>query len=331
MSRRVLVTDYAWPDLERERAALAPLDVELVEAPTGAEDELAELARDAVAILTCWKPVTRVVLEAAPACVTVARYGVGLDNIDVAAATELGMIVSNVPDFCIDEVADHTMALILAHARHLFAFAQQTASGGWDNDATGPMHRLRGRTLGLVGYGRLAQATATRAAPFGFEVLAWSRTLGTGPRGVARGVATLDELLAASDVVSLHVPHSPETDRIIDASAVARMKRGAYLVNTSRGRLIDVDALADAIRAGHLAGAALDVMPEEPPAVDHPLRTLPGVTMTPHAAFDSVESRLDLQDKAAANVATVLAGGIPATTVNRAVLGQPNLRLALPR
>jgi D-3-phosphoglycerate dehydrogenase len=324
----VLVTDYAWPDLDRERAALAPHDVELVAAATGAEDELVALAGDVVAILTCWKPVTRAVLEAAPACVTVARYGVGLDNIDVAAATELGMIVSNVPDFCIDEVADHTMALILAHARHLFAFASQTAGGGWDNDATGPMHRLRGQTVGLIGYGRLAQATAVRAAAFGFDVIAWSRSLGVGPRGSARGVASLDELLATSDVVSLHVPHTPATDRIIDAEALARMKPGAYLVNTSRGRLIDVDDLADALRTGHLAGAGLDVMPTEPPPADHPLRTMPGVIMTPHAAFDSLESRVDLQDKAAANVATVLTGSVPATTVNPSVLDQANLRLS---
>jgi D-3-phosphoglycerate dehydrogenase len=323
----VLVTDYAWPDLERERAALAPHDVELVAASTGDVDELIELAGDVEAILTCWKPVTREVLEGASECLTVARYGVGLDNIDVAAASELGMIVSNVPDFCVDEVADHTMALILAHHRHLLAFAAQTAAGGWDNDATGPMHRLRGQTLGLVGFGRLAQATAARAVGFGLDVIAWSRSLGEGPRGAARGVASLEQLLATSDVVSLHVPHAPSTDRLIDAEALARMKRGAYLVNTSRGRLVDVDALADAIRSGHLAGAGLDVMPDEPPAPDHPLRHLAGVTMTPHAAFDSVESRIDLQDKAAANVASVLEGTVPATIVNPEVLDHPGLRL----
>ena len=327
MTRRVLVTDYAWPDLERERVALAPFGVELVEATTGDEDELVELARDVVAILTCWKPVTRAVLEAAPDCLTVARYGVGLDNIDVVAAGELGMIVSNVPDFCIDEVADHTMALILAHHRHVIAFAAQTSSGGWDNDATGPMHRLRGQTLGLVGFGRLGQATAARAVGFGLEVIAWSRSLGDGARGSVRGVASLDELLATSDIVSLHVPHTPSTDRLIDADALAQMKPGAYLVNTSRGRLIDVDALAHAVRSGQLAGAGLDVMPDEPPPADHPLRGLPGITMTPHAAFDSVESRIDLQNKAAANVAAILDGVVPATIVNPEVLDNPRLRL----
>lgn len=167
MTHTVLVTDAAWPTLSPERAVLRTVDAELLVAQTGEEDELIALVPSADAILTCWKPVTAAVLQAAMRCRTVARYGVGLDNVDVAAATALGMVVSNVPMFCTTEVADHTMALVLAHARHIVPFATSVAAGGWDNTSAGPLRRLRGRVFGLVGYGRIAREVAHRARAFG--------------------------------------------------------------------------------------------------------------------------------------------------------------------
>jgi D-3-phosphoglycerate dehydrogenase / 2-oxoglutarate reductase len=329
---RVLVTDYAWPDLEPERAVLAAIGAELVVAERGDEDELTVLAADADAILTCWKPVSQQVLEAAHRCVTVARYGVGLDNIDVAAATRLGIVVSHVPEFCTAEVADHTLALILAHARHVVGFAGETARGRWDNKAFGPMRRLRGRVLGLVGFGRVAREVASRAQAFGFDVLAFSRsTAGSPPAHGVRFAASLDEVLQAADVLSLHVPLTPGTRRLIGPRELRLMKTDAVLVNTSRGALVDEDALLAALRADDIAGAALDVLDGEPPSPGHPLIGWPTVVMTPHAAFDSVESIAELQDTAARNVAVTLTGGLPDALANPEVLTSAALRVGARR
>jgi D-3-phosphoglycerate dehydrogenase len=268
------------------------------------------------------------VLEAAGRCVTVARYGVGLDNIDIETATRLGIVVSNVPSFCTDEVADHTMALVLAHARHVVPFATGTAGGRWDNRAHGPMHRLRGRVLGLVGYGAIARKVAVRARAFGFEVIAYSRARSGEPSGDGvRFAADLPELLAIADVVSLHVPLTPATRGLIGRAELAVMKPGAVLVNTARGALVDEATLIEALRDGQLGGAALDVLDGEPPAQGHPLPGMPTVIVTPHAAFDSVEAIAELQKCAARNVAAVLLGRPPATIVNREVLDQAELRM----
>lgn len=326
MSRCALVTDYAWPSLDPERAILGEAGLELLVAETGDEDELVELAVDAEAILTNWKKVPARVLERATRCATVARYGVGIDNIDVAAATELGIVVTNVPDYCIDEVAEHTLALLLALGRRIVAFAEQTRSGGWDNQGGGVLRRQRGRTLGLVGYGRIARAVAARARGLGFVVLAWSPRLAPGIHDGVEGVGSIDELLARSDAVSLHAPLTEETRRMIGREQLARMRPDALLINTARGALIDEEALHDALVGGAIGGAGLDVMSEEPPPVDHPLRSTPGVVMTPHAAFYSVESIEELQQKTAANVIAVLAGTAVPTIVNPAVLGRANLR-----
>jgi D-3-phosphoglycerate dehydrogenase len=313
----VLITDYAWPSLDIERDVLAAAGASLRVAQSGDERELVELAADADAILTCFRPVTAAVLDAAPRCLTVARYGVGLDNIDVAHADRLGMVVTNVPDYCVDEVSDHAAALILALARNVVPFARDVADGRWDNTAHGPMHRLRGRTLGLVGYGAIARSLATKMRAFGMDVLAYTPSLTTNQDlDVA---ASLDELLTRADVVSLHVPLGPTTKGLIDARELDLMKPGSYLVNTARGAVVDSDALSAALRSGHLAGAALDVLPTEPPASDDPLLHAPNLILTPHAAFDSVEAVQELQRKAATNVLDILQGRRPAYVINPAV------------
>ena len=328
MSKSVLVTDYAWPSLDPERAILDAAGAELVVAETGDEDELADLASDADAILTNWKPVTARVLANATRCLTVARYGVGLDNIDVAAATELGVVVTNVPDFCVDEVSDHALALVLTLSRRIVDFAGQTRSGGWDNKGFGDMHRLRGQTLGLIGFGRIARRVAGKARPFGYRVLAYSPSLTPGTHdGVT--AASFEQVLRSSDVVSLHAPATPSTRNMIGETELAMMRPGSLLVNTARGALVDEDALRSALMDGQLGGAGLDVMDEEPPPPDHPLRSTPGVVMTPHASFYSVESVQELQETAAGNVVAVLSGRLPGTVVNPDVLTSPHLRTQL--
>jgi D-3-phosphoglycerate dehydrogenase len=326
--RRVLVTDYAWPDLDIERAVLARAGAEIVVAQTGVEPELLDIAPSVDAIVTCWKMVSAAVLQAAARCVTVARAGVGTDNIDVAAASALGMVVTRVPDYCVEDVAEHTLALILALSRQIVPLAEQTRAGDWDNRSFGAPRRLSGRVLGLVGFGRIGRAVAERAIPFGMEVRTWTRR---PPADLPPGVehfAALDQLLSGADIVSLHLPLAQDTRQLIDARRLALMKNSAVLVNTSRGSLVDEAALTAALERGQLGGAALDVLEREPPPSPH-LARLPGVIVTPHAAFYSDRSIPALQRRTATNVADVLEGRLPASdyVVDPEVLTSPGCRM----
>lgn len=330
MSYRVLITDYAWPNLDLERAILNEVGAEIVVAPNGTAEEIIALASDVDAILTCWKQVPAAALDVATRCRIVSRYGIGLDNIPVAHATELGMVVTNVPDFCLDEVAEHTLALLMACGRRIVPHVDATRQGVWNQALAGGMPRLRGQVLGLVGYGNLAQAVAERARAFGLEIIAYTPRLAAdalAPWG--RATNDLGELLAVADYVSLHVPLTDATRGMIDADALARMKPTAYLINTARGAVVDEDALLAALENGQLAGAALDVMGSEPPPPDHPLLRHPHVIATPHVAFYSEAAIVDLATKAARHVAQALRGEVPARVVNSSVLAQPNCRLTM--
>ena len=326
---RVLVTDYAWPSLDVEREVLSAADAELVVAETGEADELIRLAEDVDAILTCWKSVPPEALDAAAGCRIVSRYGIGLDNIPVAHATKLGIPVTNVPDFCLDEVSDQAMALLLDCARQITQMASKTRAGVWDRRTRTPIPRLRTQTLGIVGYGRIARALVPKALSFGLEIVVYT------PRLAAEAVKpwgevaeSLEALLARADYVSLHAPLTPETERMIDEAALRRMKPTAYLINTARGGLVDEAALAHALTAGWIAGAGLDVLTEEPPSPDNPLLALDNVIVTPHAAFYSEPAIHELAYKAALHVAQALRGEQPDNIVNPAVLNQDNFRLA---
>jgi D-3-phosphoglycerate dehydrogenase len=329
VSARVLVTDHAWPSLEIERAILAEAGAELVVA--GPEEaELIELAAGADAILTNWRRVPEAALDAAVRCLVVARYGVGLDNIPVERATELGMIVANVPDFCVEEVSDHAMALLLACARRIVTFARSTRAGAWDLAGLGQgLPRLRGQRLGIVGYGNTARTLIPKAQGFGLDVVVCTPRLQAG-RDASTDVETtgdLEHLLATSDYVSLHAPATPETAGLIGEAELRAMKPTASLINTSRGALVDEDALLRALQEGWIAGAALDVLATEPARAGHPLLALDNAIVTPHAAFYSETAIAELETKAARNVAAVLRGELPATIVNPAVLALPAYRL----
>ena len=332
---RVLVTDFAWPSLDVERSILSELGAALVVARTGEEAELIELSHDADAILTNWKRVPEPAVRAAPRCQVIGRYGVGVDNIPVQLATELGIVVANVPDFCVGEVADHAMALLLACARRLVRFTSETRAGVWSLKHAPGLPRLAEQTLGIVGFGRIAQALVPRARGFGLRVLVFTPRLAAagavpGELGAEVDVAaSLDELLAAADYVSLHVPATTRSAGLIGERALAQMKPTAYLINTSRGALIDEDALARALAEQRIAGAALDVLSREPPPPDLPLLGAPNLILTPHAAFYSDASIHEVQTRAATNVATVLAGDVPEHVVNPAVLEADTLRMRL--
>jgi D-3-phosphoglycerate dehydrogenase len=317
----VLVTDHPAPDTAIETTMLETIGAVLRVAPTGAEDELVAMATDADAILTCFKHVTPAVVRAAPNLRVIGRYGVGVDNIAVSTASELGIPVTNVPVYCVDEVAEHALALILTLARGTALYDASVRDGAWDLSLGMPLHRIAGSTLGIVGFGHIGQALATRARSLGLDLLVNDRSATqaeVAPFGAT--LVGLDELMAASDVVSLHVPLTPETTGLIDARRIALMRPGAILINCARGAIVDLDALAEALAERRIAGAGLDVfVPERLPA-DHPLVGLRNVALTPHVAFYSEESIAELQTRATQNVIDVLTGVRPEHIVNAAEL-----------
>ncbi len=314
MPHRVLITDRPWSDLDIERKLLEPAGWEIVEAPDGEEETLVEMARDVDAIATCWAHVTARVIDAAGHCRHIARTGIGLDNIDIPAATAKGIPVTNVPDYCVSEVADHALGLLLACARNIAFFHLRTKQGAYELSAGPPMRRLCEQTLGLVGFGRIAQDMRTKAMALGLTVIANSKSgnnYGTGCEMVS-----LEELLARSDYVSLHAPLTAETEQLIDVIALSRMKQGACLINTSRGGLVDEKALWMSLRMERLRMVALDVFEPEPPDLSQPLFRDERVIVTPHAAFVSEQSLRELRERVARQIIDVLEGRRPEHIVN---------------
>ena len=317
----VAVTDSVFPSLEPEHRVLDPLGVELRPGQCRSEEEIIALAQEADAVLNCYAKMTARVIGELKRCRVIARYGIGVDNVDLVAATRARILVTNVPDYCVDEVSDHALALLLALARRVVAADQTVKGGAWDVVAHAGIRRLRGQTLGLLGFGKTARALAAKAQALGMQALAVDPFVNVETMVRLSVRATdMDTLLAQSDVVSVHVPLSPETRGIVGECALARMKPTAFLINTSRGGLVDERALAAALKAGRLAGAALDVLATEPPPADHPLRQVPNVILTPHLAFYSRDSVVELQTKAAEEVARALRGEPPRSPVNPDVL-----------
>jgi D-3-phosphoglycerate dehydrogenase len=296
----VLLTDRAWPDDRVERKVLESAGFHLVSGgpePADASTIDALVAEhQPAAILTCWAPVSATAIGSSAALRCVARMGVGLDNIDVTAATRRGVAVTNVPDYCVEEVSDHAVGLVLAWTRGLVAADREVRAGQW-NPASTSLRRLSALTCGVVGFGRIGRRTAEKL-----------RALGT--RVVTSRPSPLDQLLAASNVVILHAPLTEETNHLIGARELALMPAGSLLVNVSRGGLVDTDALAASLHAGHLGGAGLDVLESEP-AVPDRLLEHPAVIITPHIAFSSDASLVELRRGAAEEVVRVLRGEAP--------------------
>ena len=329
MTKKVLVTDYVWPSVEPERAVLAKVGAELVVAPDGSEETLTELARDVDGILTCFAKVTENVVRAAEKCVAIGRYGVGVDNIDVETATELGIVVTYVPDYCVDEVSDHVLALLLAWNRRVVLFDRATKTRGWGSEGLGMrIMRLGGKRLGVVGFGRIGKAACRKALAFGMEVLATDPYL-TPDVATEHGARMVDlpELLHESDFLTVHSPLTPETRNMIGKAELEQMKPEAFLINAARGGLIDEDALYDALTSGRIAGAGLDVVEDAAPSLDHRLLQLENVIVTPHTAFFSQEAVLELEERAAGEVAAVFQGRMPDNVVNPDVLSHCRAKL----
>ena len=308
--------------LDGERAALAEIGCELVEAGDASPAALAEQAARADALLVCFAQVPREVVEAAGrgGCRIIARYGIGVDNVDVEAATRAGILVTNVPDYCLDEVADHAMALLLATARGIVPAALAVRQGGWTVAQSG-IHRLAGRRLALLGVGRIGRRVAERARAFGYDVCGfdpyvadWSGT-GIAPAESAEAA------VAEADAVSLHAPLTGATRHLIGERTIAAMRRAPIVVNTSRGGLVDLEAATAALEDGRIGALALDVTEPEPLPAGHPLRTHPRALVTPHMAFYSAEAQAELQRRAVEEVVRALSGRAPRCPVNPQVLG----------
>jgi D-3-phosphoglycerate dehydrogenase len=321
MSRpRVVITDTVFGSTDPEREVLGDLaDLEL--APAADEQSLVQAAAEADALLNCYAKLTPDLIRSLKRCRIIARYGIGVDTVSLSAASDAGIMVTNVPDYCIDEVSDHALALLLNQARGIGRASLATRSGEWDIGVVQPLYRLRGRTLAILGFGRIGRALAEKARPLGLRIVAFDRYV---PEHAIRAAGveplSLQAALEEADLVSVHVPLTDETHHLIDAQALARMRPGAFIVNTSRGPVIDSSALVEALKAGRLGGAGLDVVEPEPPPRDHELRQLPNVVLTPHTAFYSEESQRELQRRAAEEVARVLRGEQPRSLVNAEAL-----------
>jgi len=316
---RVLLTDRAWPDTTVEREILGPAGAELIEAPDKAEATLCRLAANVDGIAANWAPVTEAVIRAARRCRVISRTGIGLDNIAVATATELKIPVTNVPDYCVEEVADHALALLLACARNIAFFHTRTKRGEYRLHEAPRMARLAGRRLGLVGLGRIGRNLAGKARGLGLEVIA--HTSSGNDHGTGCCMVSLDELLVESDFVSLHAPLTSATRHLLALPHFEKMKRSAYLINTARGGLVDCADLWKALERNLIAGAALDVFEPEPPDLATPLMQDERVIVTPHAAFVSHESLIELRSRVARQIVDVLAGRRPEHVVNPEVYG----------
>jgi D-3-phosphoglycerate dehydrogenase len=319
---KVVLTDYVWESLDVEKQTLAGV-AELIALQTKKPDEFIEQAADCDALLNTYAgPITADVMARMPKCKVIARYGIGVDTIDLDAATAAGIIVTNNPTYCIEEVAEHTMALLLACARKVVFYDRLVRSGRWEVPPGKPLFRLAGASLGLVGFGNIARQVAVRAAAFGMNVLYSDPYVKDGQFDVPGKAADLHMLLRDSDFVSIHPPLMPQTRKMINDDALGKMKKTAWLINCARGPIVDTEALVRALDAGEIAGAALDTTDPEPLPNPHPLRERDNVIINPHVAWYSEAAMVGLQAGAPGEVRRVLTGEWPVNVVNRAVKGK---------
>jgi D-3-phosphoglycerate dehydrogenase len=304
---KVVVTDQVFPDVDTERELLSAIDAELSIAD-GTVDGVVREAGDADALLNTYLPVDAALLKQLPNVRVISRYGIGVDNIDVAAAAAADVVVTNVPDYCVEEVAAHTVAMMLSLLRKLPTADRSLRDGAWGITDVRPLRRLSELTVGLVGYGRISRRVADALRPFGFRIVTADPYVTSTDDGTQ--IVELDELFEQADAVSLHAPLTPETRGMVNAEVLGRMRPSAVLVNTSRGPLVELDALAAALREGRLAGAALDVFETEPIDADR-VRDVPNLLVSPHMAYYSEEALKESQRKATTQVVKVLSGQEP--------------------
>jgi D-3-phosphoglycerate dehydrogenase len=318
---RVVIVDSDHQSFDTERAVAAAHGVELEKAQALSEDEVVRASRDADAIIVQYAPITRAVLEQLPSLRVVGRYGVGVDTIDVEAATQLGIAVTHVPDYGTEDVSDHAIALALTAMRATARLDRAMRRGERDLEPVMPLHRFRGRVFGVLGMGAIGRATAAKAAALGFRTIGADPQFSPGTNVEGVEVTDTDDLVARADVLSLHVPLSPATHHLVDRDLLARMRPGSVLVNTCRGGVVDTDALVEALADGRIGGACLDVFEGEHLPDGHPLLEAEDVVLTPHVAWYSEESYVELKRRITENVVAWLEHGDVTHLVNPAVRG----------
>jgi len=318
---KVVLVEHDYATIQYERQIIEAADGELIDGDKLPIQESLRLCEEAEGIFCRRLQVTAAMIQRFRRCKIILRYGVGTDNVDINAATGVGIIVGHVPAYCVDEVSTHALALLLACIRHIVPTHQKMERGEWEVHRGLPIYRMEGRTLGLVGFGNIGQAVARKMRGWGLKLLAHDPFVDPARAG-ALGVklVELETLCRESDYVSLHCPLLPETRHLLNKRTLDLMKLGAVLVNTARGPIVDLNALGQALDAGRLASAGLDVFEEEPLPADSPLRKHPRVVLTDHTAWYSEESQIDLQRTAAEEMVRVCTGGLPRSLANPEVL-----------
>lgn len=316
--KKAIITDHSFPSIEIQKDVLesAGFELAVIDPICKTEDNVIRTCGDADVLLVQWAPITRKVLEALPNVKCIVRYGVGVNNFDLDAAKDLGVIAANVPDFCVDEVSDHAVSMILSLARKIPQDCNNIANGGWGINDFRPILAPSDMTLGLVSFGNIARKVATKAKVFGFNVIASDPYLKDSvfdEMGVTR--VDFEALLAQSDVISLHCPLVPETTHVINEKAISQMKPGVIIVNTSRGPVVNEADLIEGIKSGKIGGAGLDVFEVEPLPKDSPLRKFNNVLTTSHAASVSERAVATLQRKAAEAARDFLQGKKPVSAL----------------
>jgi len=314
---KVIITDHGFPHIDQERSLIEGAGADFTAAQCKTEEDVMATCHDADILLVQWAPITEAVLAGLPNCRLIVRYGIGVDNIDIPAATSRGIPVCNVPDYCIDEVSDHSLALALALARQLPQTDRALHEGTWKLTPPRPFPALRDVVFATAGFGRIARAVLQRAKAFGFQLAAFDPFAPTSDFEAA-GIRRLDcdKLFSSAGILSLHIPLGPETRHFVSRERLATMPRTAIIVNTARGALIDTVALAEALQEGTIFGAGIDVFETEPLPADHPLRQAPNTLLTSHTAWYSAGSAPELQRKAAQEIARALKGEPLANPVN---------------
>lgn len=323
-SPKVLIVYAGHKDVNVERAVLEAYGAEVIAAISPDTPEAQENLATCDALMVTIQPVSAEMMDRMPKCKIICRIGTGLDAIDIPAATERGIWVTNVPDYSIDEVSSHAMAFTLALARNLFRHRAMSQTGTWRYETERPIARIAGQTMGILGIGRIGGASARKAKGLGFNVIAYDPYV-SDERFTELGVRKVDfdTLLAESDFLTLHVPLTDGTRKIIDSAALAKMKPTAFLVNTARGEVVDVDALVAAVQNGVIAGAGIDVLPIEPPPADYPILHEESILVTPHIGWASTEAGHDVRERGAEDVVLVLQGKAPRYPANEVVVGAP--------
>lgn len=329
---KVVATDTHLFPLREELEVLGTLDCTVVSAVCKSEDETIAACRDAHVVLDTSAKITRKVVGELANALAICRYGVGVDTVDIPAATEHGIIVANVPDFCFDEVADTAMSLILSVPRKVHRLNALVHQGVWNKEVARPVHKFRGATLGLFAFGNIARNVCRKAAAFGFRILACDPYL-TAERVREYPVTLVDfeTLLRESDLISVHAPLTDETRHQFNEAAFRRMKTSAFFFNLGRGPIHDQPALTRALAEGWIAGAGLDVLEKEPPDPADPILKLDNVVFTPHYASYTEEAYQELQRKTGENAAAVLRGQFPKYLVNPEVKATARLLARNPR